>query len=40
MDKSGYDFWIQHAEIDKDMKYFKQGNHCMAYVFIIKYLIC
>jgi hypothetical protein len=25
MDKSGYDFQIQHAEIDKDViKYFKQ----------------
>jgi hypothetical protein len=28
MDKSGYDFRIQCAEIDKDIKYFKQWNHC------------
>jgi hypothetical protein len=29
MDKSGYDFRIQRAEIDKeDIKYFKQWNHC------------
>jgi hypothetical protein len=29
MDKSGYDFRIQRAEIDKeDKKYFKQLNHC------------
>jgi hypothetical protein len=29
MDKSGYDFLIQCAEIDKeDTKYFKQWNHC------------
>jgi hypothetical protein len=29
MDKSGYDFRIQRAEIDKeDIKYFKQLNHC------------
>jgi hypothetical protein len=28
MDKSEYDFQIQHAEIDKeDIKYFKQWNH-------------
>jgi hypothetical protein len=29
MDKSGYDFQMQSAEIDKeDIKYFKQWNHC------------
>jgi hypothetical protein len=29
MDKSGYDFRIQRAEIDKgDIKYFKQRNRC------------
>jgi hypothetical protein len=29
MDKSGYDFRIQPAEIDKeDIKYFKQWKHC------------
>jgi hypothetical protein len=29
MDKSGYDFRIQHVEIDKEaIKYFKQWNHC------------
>jgi hypothetical protein len=28
MDKSGYDFRIQRAEIDKeDIKYFKQWKH-------------
>jgi hypothetical protein len=28
MDKSGYLFRIQRAEIDEDIKYFKQWNHC------------
>jgi hypothetical protein len=29
MDKSGYDFLIQRAEIDKeDIKYFKRWNYC------------
>jgi hypothetical protein len=29
MDKSGYDFLIQRAEIYKEgIKYFKQWNHC------------
>jgi hypothetical protein len=34
MDKSGYDFRIQRAEIDKeDIKYFKQWNHCRPVLF-------
>jgi hypothetical protein len=35
MDKSGYDFRIQCAEIDKeDIKYFKQLNHCRPVLLI------
>jgi hypothetical protein len=36
MNKSGYDFRIQHAEIDKeDIKNFKQWNHCRPVLFYI-----
>jgi hypothetical protein len=35
MDKSGCDFRIQRAEIDKeDIKYFKQWNHCRPVLFM------
>jgi hypothetical protein len=43
MDKSGYDFRIQRAEIDKeDIKYFKQRNHCRPVLSerLWLYLIC
>jgi hypothetical protein len=36
MNKSGYDFWIQSAEIDKeDIKYFKQWNHRRPVLLVI-----
>jgi hypothetical protein len=40
MDKSGYDFRIQRAEIDKeDIKYFKQWKHCRPMLFKVRYEI-
>jgi hypothetical protein len=40
MNKSGYNFRIQRAEIDKeDIKQLKQGNHCRPVLFVL-YSIC